>query len=132
MGFPTENHGKIVQISTKEEREVRIKKEQTRLKRIYADVGKDNKAIIDGLIYRASFMRISLEDMETDLDGNGFVEYFTQSERTPPYQRERPVAKLYNTLNKNYQSIIKQLSDLLPKEKAKEVSDGFEDFINAG
>ena len=111
------------------EKEKRIKKEQARLSRIYKDVGRENRAIIDGLIVRASFMRVTLEDMEQDLNESGFVELFTQSEKTPPYERERPVARLYNTVNKNYQSIIKQLSDLLPKEKAKEASDGFDEFI---
>lgn len=107
----------------------RITTEKNRLNRIYKDISKENKSIIDGLINRAAFMRITLEDMERDLDEKGFVEPFSQSEKLEPYERERPVARLYNTMNKNYQSIIKQLSDLLPKEKPVEPDDGFEDFI---
>lgn len=74
-------------------------------------------------------MRVTLEDYETDLDANGYVELFSQSEKTDPYERERPVARLYNTMNKNYQSIIKQLGDLLPKGEVAS-DDGFEDFIS--
>ena len=107
----------------------RIKTEKNRLVKIYKDVSKENKSIIEGLINRAAFMRITLEDMEQDLDTNGFVEFFTQSEKTEPYERERPVARLYNTMNKNYQSIIKQLSDLIPKQEVKEESDGFDEFV---
>ena len=103
--------------------------EKNRLNKIYKDISKENKSIIEGLINRAAFMRVTLEDMEADLDENGFVEPFSQSEKLEPYERERPVARLYNTMNKNYQSIIKQLSDLLPKEKPVEPDDGFEDFI---
>lgn len=111
-------------------KEKRISAEKLRLTKIYSEIPEEKKRLIDGLINRAAFMRITLEDMEKDLDENGFVEFFTQSEKTEPYERERPVARLYNTMNKNYQSIIKQLSDLLPKEDArKEVSDGFEDFV---
>lgn len=73
-------------------------------------------------------MRVTLEDWENDIDKNGYVEMFTQSEKTDPYERERPVARLYNTMNKNYQSIIKQLSDLVPKEVKKD-DDGFDDFV---
>lgn len=113
---------------TKDER---IKKEGRRLKRIYKDVDKDNKAIIDGLIQRAAYMRVTLEDWENDIDENGYVEMFTQSEKTDPYERERPVARLYNTMNKNYQSIIKQLSDLVPKPEPKQEDDGFDDFVNS-
>ena len=102
---------------TKEER---TKTEKNRLVRIYKDIPKESKSIIEGLINRAAFMRVTLEDMEKDLDEKGFVEEFSQSEKLEPYERERPVARLYNTMNKNYQSIIKQLSDLLPAVKTIE------------
>ena len=116
-------------IKTEKTKAERTTTEKNRLNRIYKDISKENKSIIEGLINRAAFMRITLEDMEQDLDENGFVEPFSQSEKLEPYERERPVARLYNTMNKNYQSIIKQLSDLLPKEKVVEKDDGFEDFI---
>ena len=109
----------------------RIKKEERRLKRIYRDIPKENKSIVEGLIQRAAYMRIALEDWEIDIMENGIVEMFTQSVKTEPYERERPIARLYNTMNKNYQSIIKQLGDLVPKvpvRKDKE-SDGFESFV---
>lgn len=111
-------------------KEKRITAEKKRLNEIYAEISKENKAIIEGLINRAAFMRATLEDMEKDLDDTGFVEMFTQSEKTEPYERERPVARLYNTMNKNYQSIIKQMSDLIPKDRPAEKDDGFEKFIN--
>ena len=116
--------------TTKDER---IKKEVRRLNRIYKDIDKDNKAIIDGLIQRAAYMRVTLEDWEEDIIENGVTEMFTQSEKTEPYERERPVARLYNTMNKNYQSLIKQLSDLVPKEAPTKgvEDDGFADFINS-
>lgn len=108
----------------------RISLEEKRLRTIYTDLPKDKTSVADGLIRRASYMRTTLEDMEKDLDANGFWEMFSQSESQKPYERERPAARLYNTINKNYQSIIKQLSDLLPKDVAKEEDDGFDDFIN--
>lgn len=111
---------------TKEER---ITKEERRLKRQYKELQPDKKAVTDGLIRRAAFMRIALEEMEKDLDEKGFYEYFSQSETQEPYERERPVARQYQSMNKNYQSIIKQLSDLLPKEPPKEEGDGFEEFV---
>lgn len=113
-------------------KETRTNSEKNRLARFYSDIPKDKKGIIEGLIARAAFMRVTLEDMEADLDENGFVELFTQSEKTDPYERERPVARLYNTMNKNYQSIIKQLSELIPKtDEHKEQDDGFDDFAEA-
>ena len=114
---------KAVPIKAEKTKEERIRAEKNRLVRIYKEISKENKSIIDGLINRAAFMRVTLEDMEKDLDDKGFVEEFSQSEKLEPYERERPVARLYNTMNKNYQSIIKQLSDLLPAEKPIEKKD---------
>lgn len=113
---------------TKDER---ILKEDKRLRKIYKDIDKDKQALIDGLISRAAYMRITLEDYEKDIMQNGYFEMFTQSEKTDPYERERPVARLYNTMNKNYQSIIKQLSDLLPKDTEVVEDDGFDKFLAA-
>ena len=66
--------------------------------------------------------------MEEDLDTNGFTEMFSQSEKLDPYERERPVARLYNSMNKNFQSIMKQLSDFLPKDDGKPTSQGDDAF----
>lgn len=118
-------------MATKKEitKDERIIKEVKRLNRIYKNIDKDKKAIIDGIIKRAAYMRIALEDWEMDIIENGITEMFTQSEKTEPYERERPIARLYNTMNGNYQKIIKQLSDLLPKEEVKEIDDGFDAFL---
>lgn len=107
----------------------RIKKEETRLNAIYKDIEDKKKSTVAGLIQRVAYMRVTLEDFEKDLDKNGFTELFQQGEKQSPYQRKRPVADLYNTMNTAYQKSIKQLTDLLPKDSTKEEDDGFNDFI---
>lgn len=108
----------------------RITAEEARLRKNYKEIKRDKAAVVDGLIRRAAYMRITLEDMEIDLDTDGFYELFSQSKDQQPYERERPVARQYQAMNKNYQSIIKQLSDLLPKEAPKtDGDDGFESFV---
>lgn len=121
----------MIFVATKKEKtkDSRIIGEEKRLRKIYKNIDADNKAIIDGLMQRAAYMRITLEDWERDIDENGYFEMFTQSEKTDPYERERPVIRLYNTMNKNYQSIIKQLSDLVPKYEPEPKDDGFDDFV---
>lgn len=115
-------------IKTKEER---ITDEKNRLTKIYADIDERKKATVQGLIQRAAYMRVSLEDMEKDIDLNGFTEPFSQSENQVPYDRKRPIADLYNTMNASYQKAVNQLTNLLPKEETKpEPDDGFNDFIN--
>ncbi|QKE71868.1 hypothetical protein HPK19_03195 [Arthrobacter citreus] len=113
---------------TKDER---VKKEIQRLKRIYKDLPKDTLNVVDGLIVEAADLRIRLEDIRQDLDENGYDEMFSQSPTQEPYERERPVARRYISMNKNYQSIMKQLGDYIPKKtvESKEKDDGFESFV---
>lgn len=111
-------------------REELIAKEAARLTRLLSGIDPKKKNTVKGLIDRAAFMRVHLSEMETDLDQNGFTEWFSQGDQEP-YQRRRPMADLYNTMNSSYQKIIKQLTDLLPKDVQKqEVKDGFDDFVN--
>ncbi len=85
----------------------RIRKEETRLKKIYKNLEGQKKQTVQGLIQRAAFMRVNQD----------------------PYERKRPVADLYNTMNTSYQKIIKQLTDLLPKDEPKPEDDGFDSFV---
>ena len=110
-------------------KDLRIKREFNRLKKIYKDLSENELASIDGLLRRAAYMRITLEDYEADLDENGYVEMFTQSVQTPPYERARPVARLYNSMNRNYQTIMRQLVDALPDTSADEASREIMEFL---
>lgn len=112
------------------EKKKRIENEVKRLFKIYAEIDGKKLEVVDGLIKRAAFMRVMLEDFELDLAVNGFTEPFSQGNQDP-YDRKRPIADMYNTMNANYQKIIKQLTDLLPKdETARSADDGFDSFIN--
>lgn len=108
----------------------RVKDEKTRLEKLYADLPEDKKQLAAGLIERASFMRVELEDLEEFLAENGWTELFSQGNQEP-YDRARPQGQTYNTMNANYQKIIKQLDALLPKTEAPKPNenDGFEDFV---
>lgn len=106
-----------------------IKKENERLREKYKELPEDSMAIVDGLIDQASFMRVELDDMLEDIITNGRVDLFTQSEKTDPYERERPVVRQYAQMVRNYQNIIKQLDEKLPKnDLAENQNDGFEEF----
>ena len=115
----------------KKTKESRIKDELARLREIYCDLTPRKKALAAGLIDRAAWMRVECEDLEEDLRNNGWVESFQQGNQ-PPYDRARPTGQAYQTLNGNYQKIIKQLDAMLPvAEKTEQPKDdGFDDFVN--
>lgn len=98
-------------------RDALVKKEKNRLNRLFKDVPKNKLKTAEGLIIQAARLRVLLDEMWIDITENGDVEMFNQSEKLDPYERERPIAKLYNSRDQSYQRIIKQLTDLIPEEK---------------
>ena len=97
----------------------RVKKEFNRLKKIYKNMPPNQFAVTEGLIMQAARLRISLDDLWQDIEENGRTELFSQSADADPYQRERPAAKQFVAIDKNYQTIMKQLTDLCPASKGK-------------
>lgn len=110
----------------------KIKNEIKRLSCNFKNIDEEKRKVVSPLIERAAFMRVSLEMLEDDLQKNGFTEPFSQGNQEP-YDRKRPVAEIYNSMNVSYQKIIKQLTDLLPKDDGikKTKDDGFDDFVNS-
>ncbi|MBP3657571.1 MAG: hypothetical protein J6K32_12890 [Clostridia bacterium] len=96
-----------------------MRKECSRLKRIYKGMPPNQYAVVQGLIVQAARLRISLDDLWKDIEEHGRTELFSQSADAEPYQRERPAAKQFALLDKNYQALMKQLTDLCPASRAK-------------
>lgn len=95
-------------------KEMTEKSEAARLRRLYKDLPKNRKAVAEGLIIQAARLRVRLNALNEDIEANGMTEKFSQSEKTEPYERERPAAALFIKLDKNYLAIIKQLTEMLP------------------
>lgn len=70
---------------------------------------------------------MALEELEKDIEQNGSTEFFQQSENQPGYERKRPAYDQYLTSTSQYQKIIKQLTDLLPKDGV--TADEFTSYI---
>lgn len=115
----------------KAKKATRIRKELKRLREKYDDIEERRQSTVEGLIQRAAAHRIYLEDLEEDLDEHGWTELFQQGEKQKPYQRKRPEAEIYTSLNNIYQKELKQLTDLLPKDNTMQLSSGddFDDFV---
>ena len=93
----------------------RIKKEVSALKRQYKCIDKLHKVNAERLISRAAYQKATLDDLEADLDANGWTEPFQQSDKCDPYDRKRPNADLYVSISAQYLRTMKQLDAMLPK-----------------
>ena len=90
-------------------------KEIKRLTEIYKGLPPKQFALAVGLIAEAARLRVRCNMLWQDLQENGEVELFSQGDQDP-YERERPASRIYTAANKSYQSIIKQLNDMIPKD----------------
>jgi hypothetical protein len=96
-------------------REDQIFHEEQRLQKILKDVPRQQVALCERLIERAAFMLVALCEYEKHIAEEGVITEMPQGKYS--ITRENPAAKGYNTMLKNYQSVIKQLTDLLPDKK---------------
>ncbi|MBA1354607.1 MULTISPECIES: hypothetical protein [Staphylococcus] len=103
----------------RKEREKLVAIEEKRLLEIYKDLPNEKLKVAQGLIKQAARNRVMLNYMWEDIQENGEYDLFQQSQNVPAYERERPIARLYNTRDQSYQRAIKQLTDLLPKENTQ-------------
>lgn len=97
----------------------REEKEYERLAKLYADIPANKRELVDGLLWQAARLRVSLDDLWQDLKKNGSVETFQQKYDGVEFMRERPESKIFATRDKNYLATIKKLDELLPAKSDK-------------
>lgn len=108
----------------------RISEEVKRLNKQFTKIDSKTKKAVKSLIENAAFMSITLEDLQDYINTNGCVcEY--QNGENQWGTKKSPEVEIYNTMVKNHSTIIKQLTDLIPKEvKPQKENDGFDEFVN--
>lgn len=109
----------FLEIDKKEEDLKAVKKEVARLNKLFKKLPQNKFKLAQGLIQQAARLRVRLDRLWVDIVETGETELFSQSDKTEPYERERPSARLFTATDKNYQSVMKQLFDLLPPEETE-------------
>lgn len=103
---------RLENINKKLERDKKIKQEINRLNKIYKELPKEEKKIMDGLVQEAAFMKIQLEETRIDILENGLTEQFEQGSQK--FERERPLVKTYLSFIQRYTAVMKQIIDYMP------------------
>lgn len=96
------------------------KTEIKRLMKVYEGLPPKQLAIAQGLIIQAARLRVNLDKLAKDIAENGLTELFQQSAKVEPYNKTRPEAELFVKLDKNYQSIIRQLNVMIQNDTEPE------------
>ena len=95
------------------EKEKKIRKETKRLREIFKDLEPNKLKAVDTLITRAAFMTVNLQELEEELNANGWTEVYTNG-RNQEGVKKSAACEAYNSLTKNLTTIMKQLLDLVP------------------
>ncbi|MEK3855947.1 hypothetical protein [Cytobacillus sp. FSL H8-0458] len=111
------------------EKEKNIKKEVSRLNKIFKEFDKNKKSAVESLVQEAAFMRATLNELKEDINAKGAIDEMQQGEYS--ILRESPAVKTYNTMIQRYTTVCKELFSLLPKDKPKTEDDGFNAFVNS-
>jgi len=93
--------------------------EYERLSDLYSTIPPNKRALVEGLLWQAARLRVSLDDLYEDIKENGNTEMFKQANDGVEFPRERPESKIFATRDKSYLAIIKKLDELLPVQEVK-------------
>jgi predicted mannosyl-3-phosphoglycerate phosphatase (HAD superfamily) len=101
---------------TKDER---ISNEISKLWKLFENIDKNKKDLVHDVISNASFIIITLQDLQKQINEQGVViEY--QNGANQWGQKQSPQIEVYNKLMANYLKIMKQLVELIPESKIQE------------
>lgn len=94
-------------------KDIRISEELNRISVLFEEIAENKKSIIAPLLQNAAFMRITLEDLQEQINREGVTEVY-QNGANQKGVKQSAAVQSYNSLIKNYASVIKTLTGLLP------------------
>lgn len=95
--------------------ETRIKRAREQLAKVFAELDEKRRDTVEKLIDNAAFMAVQLEDLREKILAEGVTSEYQNGENQFGTKKS-PEVEVYNTMIKNYTTIIKTLCDMLPAE----------------
>lgn len=108
-----------------------VKKEMNKIKRTFKEMDPSLKKLNEKLIYNAAWLAVSLDELTNTIDEDGVVIEYKNGENQYGTKKS-PEAELYTSWSKQYTTIMRQLSDLLPKGKGGNEKDELMEFLAGG
>lgn len=97
----------------KKKKQTRIKEEFERLKRLCEGLSENKLAVALPLVEQAAFMRITLTDLQIEINEMGCVEEY-QNGRNQSGFKVTAALQAYNSTVKNYAAVCERLDRILP------------------
>ncbi len=99
-------------------KEARIKNEKIRLKKIFKNIDENKFNTLEGVMDKAAFMRIMLDEMEKQIIDQGWDDEYQNGE-TQKGTKASPAAQLHLSMTKNYLAAMKLLVESAPPAERK-------------
>ena len=111
------------------EKEAAIKKEERRLKRLFAKIDDSKKKLAFSTIADVAFLTIIMQELREKILKEGTTCEYKNGENQYG-TRQSPDAQLYLQMSQKQTAAMKILMDCLPKtERPEPKDDGFNDFV---
>ena len=91
----------------------RIEREYSRISRHFQDLPEKKRDVVFPLIQNAAFMAVTLQDLQSQIAAEGPVEIYTNGANQSG-KKQSAAVQAYNSMVKNYATIIKTLTSMLP------------------
>lgn len=113
------------------EKNKRIKKEASRLKRLFKDIDENKKKLVFTTIEDIAFMTITMQDLRENIVRTGTTVKYKNGENQYG-TKQSPDAQLYLQMSQKQTQAMKILVDCLPKTEPKKnvPEDDFDDFVS--
>lgn len=108
----------------------RIQEEIDRITTQFESLGIKSLEILKGPIEEVSFMKIKLNDLKDQINKDGFTEVYQNGANQTGIKKSSCV-DIYNTMVKNYTTLMKEIMNRFPKEEFENSSDDddFDHFL---
>lgn len=112
------------------EKSKRIKKEVSRLKRLFKGIDENKKKLVFATIEDVAFMTVTMQDLRENITRMGTTAKYKNGENQYG-TKQSPDAQLYLQMSQKQTQAMKILLDCMPKteKKVKEPEDDFDDFV---
>lgn len=111
------------------EKNKRIKKELSRLKKLFSEIEENKKKLVQTTMEDVAFLTVTMQDLRENIIREGTTVEYKNGENQYGF-KQSPDAQLYLQMSQKQSQAIKILLDCMPKQTLPvDKDDGFNDFV---
>lgn len=111
------------------EKQKRIKRELTRLKKLFKEIDENKKKLVESTMEDVAFLRVTMQDLRENIIRDGTTTDYKNGENQYG-TKQSPDAQLYLQMSQKHTQAMKVLLECMPKSKVTEQKDdGFDSFV---